>query len=194
MPATDVHHQWIKDISNGQFDPAAYAEKAQASGVVGPVSADKTALHPGPAAAETQAGATPQRSFNVAALAEARDHWLAARQKVESGIATLRTSFADAFKGHDQADALTAGFEARVETVMTGLDEELAHHLADVTSITDPAAHAKVVAEARTIIQRYEAFLSSDSTIAEIDANPLVPLAIQNTLTATLEILNRAVA
>jgi hypothetical protein len=31
MPATDVHHQWIRDMSGGQFDPVAYAVKAIAA-------------------------------------------------------------------------------------------------------------------------------------------------------------------
>lgn len=174
-------------------DAQAALKAARQTGDAASAAAGIDALERALAAAAAQAGAGATPAVNVAALAKASKAWLATRQKVESDIAKLRTSFADAFKEHEHADALTAGFEARVETVMTGLDEELAHRLAEVTSTTDPAAHAKMVVDAKKIIQRYEAFLSSDPTIAEIDANPLVPLAIQKTLTATLEILNRAV-
>jgi len=193
MPATDVHDQWIRDISGGQFDPAAHAARAQASKPSSVASADNPATVQEAGGPSPQAGAGSQRAINVAALVKAKDAWLATRQKMESDIAKLRSSFADTFKGHEEADVLTAGFEAAVESVMIELDEELAHRLADVVNTDDPTEHAKVAADAKKIIQRYEAFLASDSTIAEIDSNPLVPLAIQKMLTATLKVLNQVI-
>jgi hypothetical protein len=57
----------------------------------------------------------------------------------------------------------------------------------------DPAQHAKLVGEARQIMQRYQSFVASDPTLTELDANPFVPLAIQKTLTTTLSVLSKAI-
>ncbi len=168
-------------------------KSAMTSGDTAPVTAGIEALEQALASAAAQPGADAPRTFNVSTLTKASKAWLATRKKVESDIAKLRDSFAEAFKDHEHVDALTSGFEARVETVLTGLDDELAHRLAEVSSTNDPTEHAKVVDDAKKIITRYDAFLAADPTIAEIDANPSVPLAIQKTLTVTLEILNRAV-
>ena len=59
---------------------------------------------------------------------------------------------------------------------------------------TDPAQHAKLVVEAKKIIQGYESYLASEPLIAKLDANPFVPLAIQKTLTATLTTLSKVVS
>jgi hypothetical protein len=137
-------------------------------------------------------GSAPSPATKVA-FTKARLAWLAARKKVEADIASLQTGLEAAFKGHAMAPDLTTGFQARVEKVLNQLDEQLADKLDEVTNATDPAQHAKLVGEAKQVMQRYQAFIASDSTLAEIDANPFVPVAIQKTLTTTLSVLTRTI-
>jgi hypothetical protein len=137
--------------------------------------------------------AAPADPAAAAAYAKARVAWLATRQKVESDIGKLQTTFASAFKDHAMAADLAAAFQGRVEKVLDQLDIELAHKLDAVAKAADPAQHAKLVGEARQIMQRYQSYVANDPTLAELDANPFVPLAIQKTLTTTLAILSKTI-
>jgi hypothetical protein len=147
------------------------------------------------------APATPNASVsakaggqNIAAFAKARVAWMATRKKIEGDIGKLHGSFNSAFQGHPMGPDLGAAFKARADKVLETLDEALAHKLDEVTRNTDPTQHAKLAQEARQIIQRYEATIADDSTIAALDTNPFTPLAIRKTLTATLSTLSKAIA
>lgn len=130
----------------------------------------------------------------IAAFAKARVAWMATRKKVEGDIGRLHGAFNSAFQGHPMGPDLGAAFKARADKVLETLDEALAHKLDEVTRNTDPTQHAKLVQDARQIIQRYEATIANDSTIAALDTNPFTPLAIRTTLTATLSTLSKAIA
>jgi hypothetical protein len=129
-----------------------------------------------------------------AAFAKARLVWLAARKKVEADVASLQKELSAAFKDHPDAPKLEAGFTARIEKVMSQLDEELSDKLDEAANATDPARHAKLVGEAKGVIQRYQAFLANDRTLADIDANPFVPVTIEKTMMGTLSVLARTIA
>ena len=58
---------------------------------------------------------------------------------------------------------------------------------------TDAAARAKLVAEAKEIIARYQGVVASEPIIAALDDNPFVELAIQKTLSTTLTALAASV-
>lgn len=128
------------------------------------------------------------------AIVKARLAWLGARKKVESDIDAVQKELSAAVKDHAKAADLESGFRLRVEKVMNELDEQLADKLDEVVQAADPAQHQKLVAEAKQIMQRYEKFLASDKTLADLESNPFHPIAVQKTMTATLEILNRTIA
>jgi hypothetical protein len=144
----------------------------------------------GPASPATGGAPAPAAA---AAYAKARVAWLATRQKLETDIGKLQTVFASAFKDHAMSADLSAAFQSRVEKVLVQLDSELAHKLDAVAKAADPAQHAKLVGEARQIMQRYETYVAGDPTLAELDANPFVPLSIQKTLITTLSVLSKAI-
>ena len=152
-------------------------EEALAGGA--PAGASDTAAAPG---------------VNPAAMAKARVAWIATRQKVESDIGKLQGAFTTAFKSHPAGPDLGTAFKARADKVLDSLDEALAEKLDEVSKTTDPAQHAKIAQEARQIIQRYEATIASDPTIAALDENPFMPVTIRKTMTATLSALSRAIA
>ncbi len=135
-------------------------------------------------------GAAP----NMAALGKAKLVWGAARKKMESEVEKLHTEMAKHYKDHGFGAELDKVFSSKIEPIMSSLDESLVHKLDEVTKNADPASHAKLVGEAKAIITKYEKFLASEPIIAKLDANPFVPLAIQKTLTATLEALSKTVA
>jgi len=70
--------------------------------------------------------------------------------------------------------------------MMNALDHSLAEKLDEVNQAADAGQRARLVQEARQIMQRYESYLASEPLIAKLDANPFVPVAIEKTLTATL--------
>jgi hypothetical protein len=150
----------------------------------------KTSAAPAAAGGPTTA---PAAGKNIATFAKARTAWMATRKKIEGDIGKLHGAFNSAFKGHPMGPDLGAAFKARADKVLEALDEALAHKLDAVTRNTDASQHAKLVQEAKQIMQRYEATVANDSTIAALDANPFAPLAIRKTLTATLSTLSKAI-
>jgi hypothetical protein len=151
-------------------------------------AANGAAAQPGPQSQSN--GSDPVKQ---AAFAKARTAWLATRQKVETDINKLQEEFLSAFKGHARASDLEKGFRSRVESVLSSMDEKLAHTLDAARAAAEPAQHAKLVQNAKQIIQRYEGYVARDPTIAALDANPFVPLAIRQTFTKTLSILSRTI-
>lgn len=133
-------------------------------------------------------------SMGSPVFAKARSTWVATRKKVESELGKLHKEMMTAYAGHGVAADLDKMFTSKVEPIMGQLDDSLAHKLDEVSSNSDPAAHQKLVQEAKQIITGYEAFLQSEPLIAKLDKNPFVPLSIQATLTASLTALSKAVA
>jgi len=129
----------------------------------------------------------------AALYAKSRMAWVATRAKVESDIAKLHGALTSTYQGHGAAEHLEKAFQARVEAMMNALDHSLAEKLDEVNQAADAGQRARLVQEARQIMQRYESYLASEPLIAKLDANPFVPVAIEKTLTATLAALSKAV-
>jgi len=165
--------------------------------VVSAVSELRAAIDESPDGAGAQstlpAGSNGLGPAKVAVFTKARSAWLATRTKVETDINKLQDEFLSSFKGHAKVSDLEKGFRSRVETVLATMDQELAHTLDAATKVNDLSQHANLVRNAKQIIQRYEDFVASDSTIAALDSNPFVPLAIQKTFTATLSVLSKTI-
>lgn len=180
-----------------EYDPTQDAAVAEDEDDQGKAALEGgVADEPPPAGTAVDPGAVvPTDAFPGAdpTFGKARMAWIATRKKVETDIGKLHAAMAEAYKGHGIAADITAVFRTKVDPVMDNLDESLAHKLDEVTSNTDADTHAKLVQEARQIIERYRGFVASEPTIAKMDANPFVPLAIGKTLDATLSALSRAI-
>jgi hypothetical protein len=136
-------------------------------------------------------GAAPRGNGRV--FEKSRLAWTAARKQVERDLGKLGDAIAATYEGHGAAGDLELAFRAKVEAMLSTLDHSLADKLDEVNRAADAAAHTELVQEARQIIRRYEAYLAGEPMIAKLDANPFVPTAIAKTLTATLEVLGKAV-
>jgi len=140
-----------------------------------------------------ETAAAPVRTGSVVTYAKSRLAWLAARQKVQSEMEKLRGGLIAAFDGFDIEAEIHSEYTEFVAPVLAALDESLADKLDEATNATSPAARAKLVEEAKAIIQRYQNYLAGEPVIVALDANPIVPVTIGQTLTTTLTALAQAV-
>lgn len=145
------------------------------------------------AAANKQTTAPQPPGAGAVAYGKARLAWIAARKKIETDIDKLRQEIAATYQADGIAGELEQAYEKRVQPVLQTLDESLADKLDEAMNATDPAKRAQLVAEAKAIMQRYDQYLAGESLIADLDGNPFVPLAIRQTLTGTLAVLEKTV-
>jgi hypothetical protein len=164
------------NLAQAGTDIEHLAKALQAAGAAGSGAAQ-------PAAAPAAPGAV--------AYAKSRLAWLAARKKIETDIEKLRGEILAAYPA--EAGDLGQRYTTRVGPVMAALDESLADKLDEATNATDPAQRTKLVLEARDIITRYQQFVAGESLLGDLDDNPFVPLAIRQTMTATLTALAASV-
>ena len=69
----------------------------------------------------------------------------------------------------------------------------LADKLDAASNAADAQQRSELVEEARQIIERHRDYLAASPIIADLDANPFVPLAIQKTVATTLAALSNTV-
>jgi len=168
-------------IKSGQESAATQAIDAFEDALQGAGTTQTETTPPGPAAP------------NAAVLQKSRIAWVAARKRVEDEIGKLQQAMTKHYDGEGFAADLDKVFQAKVEPILTSLDQSLASKLDEVGKNTDPEQHKKLVGEAQKIIGKYESFIASDALIPQLDQNPFVPLQIQKTLTATLGALKKSV-
>lgn len=136
----------------------------------------------------------PKNGVGSPVFAKARLAWVSTRKKVEGDLEKLHKELQATYQGQGVVADLEKVFRSKVEPMMENLDSSLADKLDEVNNATDPGEHAKLVDEARAIISKFEAYLTSEPLIAKLDDNPFVPLAIEKTLSASLAALSKAVA
>ncbi len=140
--------------------------------------------------------ATAQKQAPAAgpvAYAKSRLAWLATRKKMEADLEALRKSIIEFYKDKDIVGDLDKRYAERVAPVLANLDESLADALDDATNASDPQKRSELVENSRQIIKKYQDFMASEPIFGELDANPFVPLAITQTMTATLATLASAI-
>jgi hypothetical protein len=160
-----------------------------------PATATSTATDTATDAGMQQAkpGAAPAGGAGPVAYGKARLAWVAVRKKLETDLDTLRKHLLEVYKDAGIAGDLDKRYSDLVAPVLAHLDEDLADTLDAAINATDPATRAKLVDDAGKTIKRYQDFVASEAIFAELDSNPFVPLAISQTITATLATLAKAV-
>ena len=146
---------------------------------------------PTPSSTTAPTGARP---FSPVAYAQARLAWLGARRKMADEIERLGATIYATYRSDRDAANLEERFRQRVAQVLAGLDESLADKLDEATNAAEPEKRAALVNEAKAIMQRYQAVLANEPIIADLDANPFAPVAIQQTITMTLDTLSKVLA
>jgi hypothetical protein len=133
-----------------------------------------------------------QATAGAETYTKSRDIWLATRKKIEGEIEKLRSEIVATYQQDGIAGELETRYAAKVAPVLTTLDESLATKLDEVSKETNSARRVALVNQARTILEDYQSFVAGDPIIPELDKNPFVELSIQQTVTATLSVLGRA--
>jgi hypothetical protein len=119
--------------------------------------------------------------------------WAATRKKVEDELARLRGELRATYQGTAYADEIDKKFAERTAPVMHTLDESLTEALEACTKTDDKEQRGKLADAARQVLQRYQAYVESESLLDELDGNPFAPLALKQTLNVTLGALEKAV-
>ncbi len=154
----------------------------------------RTALDQAGAPANGGNGATQQvGGTSPAAFTKSRQIWIAARKKVEDEIEKLRAEIVATYQSDGIADDLDARYRARVSGILQALDDSLSEKLNEVAGAVDMAQRAKLIGEARGIMERYQSYVAGEPLIADLDGNPFVPLSIGQTVSTTLSALEKVV-
>ncbi|HET6239907.1 MAG TPA: hypothetical protein VFE41_33860 [Acetobacteraceae bacterium] len=154
---------------------------------------DIDALRSEIAKAMEQAKQKAQGAGGAEGLDKSGQIWLAIRKKVETDIETLRQRIVDTFKDDAIAPQLDTSYKAKVAPVLATLDDSLAVTLGAATKATDAAQRTKLIADAKTIMQKYAQYVTSEPLLKDLDENPFVPLTIRASVGGTLSTLSKAI-
>jgi hypothetical protein len=126
-------------------------------------------------------------------MQKARLAWLQTRQAVQTQLRSLEASILEEFKDADDYDEVRQDVR-RLDEVMTVLDEELADTLDAALNAADEAERRRLQQAAREQMEAYGAYVASDTFVADLDANPFVPVKIRETVTRSLAVLSKTLA
>jgi hypothetical protein len=127
----------------------------------------------------------PLPQANAGALAKTSQIWLATHKRMTSDIEKLRAELIATYKDQGISGEVESRYDSVVAELLKEIDDSLAKTLEAIGAAPDPTTRASLIEEARKIMARYAAALAKP-IVAELDANPFVPLSIQKTVSATL--------
>ena len=130
---------------------------------------------------------------NATVLAKSGLAWSAALKRVHDDFGKLQQAMVQHYDGKPFASELEKQLQAKVAPILTTLDQTLATKLEEAGKSSDGAEQQKLLSEARQMIGQYESFVTGNDLLAQLDANPFVPLQTQKTLVATLGALKKSV-
>jgi hypothetical protein len=153
-------------------------------------AAPQSAASPAPQPA-TAAAPAPGK---FVAMQKSRLIWDSARKRVAGELQALRAAITDAAKDDQDVAAIMTALN-QLDEILVNLDESLLDKLDDLLSTTEPAAHAKLLQEAKAIIAQYVAYTQSSPLVAKLDGNtPFgVKLSVASTMGATLKALQATI-
>lgn len=144
-------------------------------------------------AAPAATSATAGGGGSLVNMQKARLAWLQTRQAVQTQLRSLEASILEEFKDADDYDEVRQDVR-RLDEVMTVLDEELADTLDAALNAADEAERRRLQQAAREQMEAYGAYVASDTFVADLDANPFVPVKIRETVTRSLAVLSKTLA
>jgi hypothetical protein len=106
-------------------------------------------------------------------LVQAPDAWQQTQRDIAAGVGRLKTAIRKEFA--DEAPELIGEIDRsldKLDGVLDFLDDRLADALRKAGAQADPAARAKEMKNAKTVLADYIGYVGSEPLIAGIDANP----------------------
>jgi hypothetical protein len=180
MSRPDDFEQDVADESDEEVVSVAPTSTAPPPKAPEPPPAPKEPAK-GPKVAEAQG--------KLVALQQARLAWDAARKKVAAELKTLQATILATFKGDaDFQLAVTAA--QNLQQKWTEIDGQLYSKLEEGLAATDPTKRDSCHADAKTLVDQCLTKVTSDEVLKSVDKNPFVPVAVFQTLNATLTVLS----
>lgn len=150
-----------------------------------------------PAASPAQPDEAKQKAreaaFSAGTYGKSGAVWVATRTKMQTELDKLRAAILAAYQGQAFVGEIEAKFSEKTAPVLQTLDTRLSDTLAGMANAADAEARSKLIDEAHEVIGEYRAY-ASNGLLADLDANPFAPVAIQSTVNATLTQLEKALA
>jgi len=125
-------------------------------------------------------------------LTSSRQAWTGTQQRVKVEVDKLRGELAKAFQGETFAAEISAKFNATTGPVLEKFDDRLLDLLDDAMAVPEGAEREALITQGRAVMKEYLSFAMTDALIGDLDANPFVPLAIRDTVIATLAALSKS--
>lgn len=120
---------------------------------------------------------------------QARLAWDAARKHAHEQIAKLKTAIREVYSDEPNFEDVVASLGA-LDDVLSRLDERFIDQLDEALNATDEDGRRQRLADARVCLGEYRQFLTGDPLAQALDANPFVPLTLQQRLLETIELLD----
>ena len=115
------------------------------------------------------------RAFSLVALGKSRLAWRNDRLSAIAEIGRLQSALAQEFGPiEEQKDALQSALK-RLDTLIGELSGVLDDNLDAVLNAAEPSERQKRIAESKSTLTRFETLILSDSVMAELDGNEVLP-------------------
>ena len=122
----------------------------------------------------------------VVRLAKAMIAWNEMRVQVGREVSKLQAAILEAHEGEDDYDDIDDNI-GNLDDILEHLDDRLIDKLNDMRAATSEAEKAKLLQEARGVLQGYRAYLASDPLVNDIDDNGYIKLEVKPLIASTLE-------
>jgi hypothetical protein len=169
---TDAHHQWIRDVSGGAFDPIIMAQRSGAA----------------------KSDPPDQLKTKKAALQKLSGVWSTTENEIRRCVQSLHEEIRDLYDGDEAASQADTAFQSHVDKLFDKFDGTLVKELAACAQCNTEAELAALTAQLRQTINEYSGFISSDPTITIMEDNPLIEIDIVKTCTSALNEMAKIIA
>ena len=127
-----------------------------------------------PSGTATQAKDESATEFSIAKLGIARVEWESVRTHATEEFKRLKNILQAEYAGDDvEQEAVTVALE-RLDSMITSINEELGDRLDKVLN-ADPPDRPKLTTAAKTVLERFVSFATSDKIMSVIDGNEYAP-------------------
>ena len=123
-------------------------------------------------------------SVNFVAMQKSRLLWDSARKRVASEVASLKKEALDVFADDPEETQVRDALD-QLDEITSALDERLLDALDDLLNSKDPAEHAKLLAEANSVLDEYANFVATNELVKKLSGD--TPFGTKLTIGPTYE-------
>jgi hypothetical protein len=126
--------------------------------------------------------------LSLVKLGKSRIEWAGLRDRAHADIERLQSALLDEFRDDDEQQPALAKAIGALDGVIEQLNADLENQLDAVLNAADPAERGKLIATAKTTMNRFTGFVTGDPVMSKLDGNEILPdLKVTGPLTAKLQ-------